>query len=58
MVKGILIAAVLLLIGLATQTDGMLRAIFELSAFLVTVSLVFTYKQNKHSSGKIEPEEL
>jgi uncharacterized membrane protein YkgB len=58
MVKGILIVAVVLLIGLATQADGMLRAIFELSAFLATASLVFTYKKSKRASGKIEPEEL
>lgn len=58
MVKGLHILTIVLLIGLATQTDGLLRALSELSAFLLTISLVVKYRQQKRHADKVEAEEL
>lgn len=58
MVKAILIFAVVVQIVLAIQTEGLTRALAELSAFLLLVGLVAMHKQQKRLQEKIEPEEI
>ncbi|MFM2590414.1 hypothetical protein [Vibrio sp. TBV020] len=47
MIKAALIAAVILQIVVAVQTEGLIRALAELSAFLLVLALVFSLKSQK-----------
>ncbi|MGY0616315.1 hypothetical protein [Vibrio sp. FJH11] len=47
MVKAALIAAVLLQIVVSLNSEGLARSVAELTAFLITIALVFVH--NKHS---------
>jgi hypothetical protein len=58
MIKGVLLLAVLLQLSVAFQTEGLPRALSELSAFLLLIALVATHKQQKQRKAKIEPEEI
>lgn len=49
--KIIIVVAILLQIGLAIQSDGLIRAIAELTAFLLVASLVLNYKQSNQTSS-------
>ncbi len=56
--KWILTISAVLLIAIATQVEGLYRALTELSAFLFVVALVVHYRKEKRSKIRIEPEEL
>ena len=47
MVKRVLIAVVALQIGIAISSEGLARSLAELTAFLIAIALVATYKNNK-----------
>lgn len=53
MVKTALIAAVLLQIVVSLISEGLAKSLAELSAFIITVALVFFHhQQSKHTSGE------
>ncbi|WP_174217998.1 hypothetical protein [Vibrio mexicanus] len=57
--RGILIVAVIIQIVLAIQTDGLTRALAELSAFLLLLGLVISVKRaRKAKQAKFEIEEV
>ncbi|USD42005.1 hypothetical protein J4N42_04600 [Vibrio sp. SCSIO 43135] len=56
--KILLAAAVLLQIVVAVQTEGLTRALVELSAFLLVLAIVFSIRSSKKVAAKIEAEEL
>ncbi|MCW8334649.1 hypothetical protein [Vibrio paucivorans] len=56
--KILLAAAVLLQIVVAVQTEGLTRALAELSAFLLVLAIVFSIRSSKKVAAKIEAEEL
>ena len=58
MIKVVLLLAVVLQLIVAIQTEGLTRALSELSAFLLLVALVANHKQQKRMKVKLEPEEL
>ncbi|GAB2657413.1 hypothetical protein [Vibrio panuliri] len=53
-----LIVFVLLQIALATQTEGLYRALAELAGFIAVIALVVNYRKEKKSRLVIEPEDL
>ncbi|WP_167521309.1 MULTISPECIES: hypothetical protein [Vibrio] len=53
-----LIAFALLQIAIATQTEGLYRALAELAGFIAVIALVVLYRKEKKSKLVIEPEEL
>ncbi len=55
--KAVLVIAVILQIIMAVQSEGLIRALAELSAFLLLVAIVFSYQQQKKQPVKLEPEE-
>lgn len=54
--KAILVVAVLLQITVAVQSEGLIRALTELSAFLLVVAIVVSSKQQKRQSLELEVE--
>ncbi|MCG9783573.1 hypothetical protein L1D52_14560 [Vibrio brasiliensis] len=54
--KAILVVAVLLQIIVAVQSEGLIRALTELSAFLLVVAIVVSSKQQKRQSLELETE--
>ncbi len=55
MVKTALIAAILLQIVVSLISEGLAKSLAELSAFLITIALVFFHhQQSKHSSDKAD----
>lgn len=46
MVKAALIAAVLLQIVVSLNSEGLARSLAELTAFLITIALVFVHNQH------------
>lgn len=54
--KAILVVAVLLQIIVAVQSEGLIRALTELSAFLLVVVIVVSSKQQKRQSLELEAE--
>ncbi|EGA66878.1 hypothetical protein [Vibrio brasiliensis] len=54
--KAILVVAVLLQIIVAVQSEGLIRALTELSAFLLVVAIVVSSKQQKRQSLELEAE--
>lgn len=55
--KVVLVIAVILQIIMAVQSEGLIRALAELSAFLLLVAIVFSYQQQKKQPVKFEPKE-
>ena len=53
MIKLALAAAVLLQIGVAVSSEGLMRSLAELTAFLVAIALVLVHKSQ--STRKVEP---
>ncbi|WP_164675324.1 hypothetical protein [Vibrio rhodolitus] len=53
-----LIVFAIVQIAIATQTDGLYRALAELAGFVAVVALVVRYRKEKKSKLVIEPEEL
>ncbi|MDC5840735.1 hypothetical protein [Vibrio europaeus] len=49
--RAILVFAVILQIIVAVQTEGLTRALAELSAFLLVLGLVFSFKQKKRAQA-------
>ncbi|MDC5807199.1 hypothetical protein OPW36_23615 [Vibrio europaeus] len=49
--RAILVFAVILQIIVAVQTEGLTRALAELSAFLLVLGLVFSFKQKKRAQS-------
>jgi hypothetical protein len=56
--KAVLVIAVLLQIIVAIQSEGLIRALAELSAFLLVLAIVFSYKQQKRRKLELEAEDL
>ncbi|OEF04006.1 hypothetical protein [Vibrio genomosp. F10] len=61
--KAVLLSAVVILVAVAINTQGLIRSLAELSAFLCVVGLVINVKRKKSdkvtlSKVKIEAEEL
>ena len=54
--KAVLIIAVILQIIVAMQSEGLIRALAELSAFLLLVAIVFSHQQNKTPPIKTDSE--
>ncbi len=54
--KAILVVAVLLQIIVALQSEGLVKALAELSAFLLVVAIAFNTQQQKRHSLKLETE--
>ncbi|HDM8133464.1 TPA: hypothetical protein P0E15_003017 [Vibrio harveyi] len=53
MIKLALAAAVLLQIGVAVSSEGLMRSLAELTAFLIAIALVLVHKSQ--STRKVEP---
>lgn len=49
--KIIILVAIVLQITLAIQSEGLVRSIAELTAFLLVASLVLNYKQSTRTSS-------
>ncbi|NOH70917.1 hypothetical protein F0225_06125 [Vibrio pectenicida] len=49
--KAIIVLATLLQLIVATQSEGLIRALSELSAFLLVVSLLLIYRTKRRSEG-------
>ncbi|MDN3698670.1 MULTISPECIES: hypothetical protein [Vibrio] len=49
--KIIILVAIVLQITLAIQSEGLVRSIAELTAFLLVASLVLNYKQSAQTSS-------
>ncbi len=56
--KSVLVIAVILQIIVAIQSEGLIRALAELSAFLLVLAIVFSYKQQKRRKLELESEDL
>ncbi len=52
MVKTALIAAVLLQIVVSLISDGLVKSLAELTAFIITVALVFIHHQEKEPASE------
>ncbi|AYF19249.1 TPA: hypothetical protein NJ279_001816 [Vibrio parahaemolyticus] len=50
MVKLVLLIAVVLQIGIAIGSEGLIRSLAELTAFLIAIALVFALKSDKPES--------
>ncbi|EDM59476.1 hypothetical protein KUH14_002407 [Vibrio parahaemolyticus] len=50
MVKLVLLIAVVLQIGIAISSEGLIRSLAELTAFLIAIALVFALKSDKPES--------
>ncbi|MGR5497527.1 hypothetical protein [Vibrio diabolicus] len=57
MVKLVLIAAVVLQIGIAISSEGLARSLAELTAFLIAIALVVTYKNSKLEPSSSQHDE-
>lgn len=55
--KTVLVSAVLLQIVVAIQSEGLIRSLAELSAFLLVVAIALSHKQQKHAKVNIKAEE-
>ncbi|WFB47247.1 hypothetical protein [Vibrio coralliilyticus] len=56
--KAVIVLAILIQILIAVQSEGLVRSLAELSAFLFIAALVLIYQRQKRRKLKIEPEEL
>lgn len=56
--KAVLVIAVILQIIVAIQSEGLIRALAELSAFLLVLAIVFSYKQQKRRKLELEAEDF
>ncbi|NRF27934.1 hypothetical protein HRJ45_23380 [Vibrio coralliilyticus] len=56
--KAVIVLAILIQILFAVQSEGLVRSLAELSAFLFIAALVFIYQRQKRRKLKIEPDEL
>ncbi|MDA0118272.1 MULTISPECIES: hypothetical protein [Vibrio] len=56
--KAVIVLAILIQIVVAVQSEGLVRSLAELSAFLFIAALVLIYQRQKRKKLKIEPEEL
>ncbi|MCM5510603.1 hypothetical protein ACK1CN_02815 [Vibrio coralliilyticus] len=56
--KAVIVLAILIQILVAVQSEGLVRSLAELSAFLFITALVLIYQRQKRRKLKIEPEEL
>ncbi|MCZ4293710.1 hypothetical protein [Vibrio sinaloensis] len=54
--KALLVVAVLLQITVALQSEGLVKALAELSAFLLVVTIAFSTKQQKRQSLELDAE--
>ncbi|MGD8231211.1 hypothetical protein [Vibrio sp. TRT 1302] len=54
--KALLVVAVLLQIMVALQSEGLVKALAELSAFLLVVTIAFSTKQQKRQSLELDAE--
>ncbi|MGD8115560.1 MULTISPECIES: hypothetical protein [unclassified Vibrio] len=54
--KALLVIAVLLQITVALQSEGLVRALAELSAFLLVVTIASSTKQQKRQSLELDTE--
>ncbi|ELA7147546.1 hypothetical protein RAX57_002021 [Vibrio parahaemolyticus] len=50
MVKSVLLIAAVLQIGIAISSEGLIRSLAELTAFLIAIALVFALKSDKPES--------
>lgn len=57
MVKLVLITAVALQIGIAISSEGFARSLAELTAFLIAIALVVTYKNSKLEPSSSQHDE-
>ncbi|MFB1092837.1 hypothetical protein ACEWH9_01515 [Vibrio diabolicus] len=57
MVKLVLIAVVALQIGIAISSEGLARSLAELTAFLIAIALVVTYKNSKLEPSSSQHDE-
>ncbi|HHF2954165.1 TPA: hypothetical protein ACPJ1T_003399 [Vibrio diabolicus] len=57
MVKLVLITAVALQIGIAISSEGLARSLAELTAFLIAIALVVTYKNSKQEPSSSQHDE-
>lgn len=55
--KTVLVSAVLLQIVVAIQSEGLIRSLAELSAFLLVIAIALSHRQQKHAKLGIEAEE-
>lgn len=55
--KTVLVSAVFLQIVVAIQSEGLIRSLAELSAFLLVVAIALSHRQQKHAKLSIEAEE-
>ena len=56
--KAVIVLAILIQILVAVQSEGLVRSLAELSAFLFIAALVLIYQRQKRRKLKLEPEEL
>ncbi|WP_171352178.1 hypothetical protein [Vibrio coralliilyticus] len=56
--KAVIVLAILIQILVAVQSEGLVRSLAELSAFLFIAALVLIYQRQKRRKLKIEPDEL
>ncbi|NRB68883.1 MAG: hypothetical protein HRU48_16180 [Vibrio sp.] len=56
--KAVIVLVILIQILVAVQSEGLVRSLAELSAFLFIAALVLIYQRQKRKKLKIEPEEL
>ncbi|MCG9598019.1 hypothetical protein L1D15_14965 [Vibrio sp. Isolate25] len=56
--KAVIVLAILIQILVAVQSEGLVRSLAELSAFVFVVALVLRYQRHKRRKLKVEPEEL
>ncbi|MCG9683275.1 hypothetical protein L1D31_11895 [Vibrio sp. Isolate23] len=56
--KAVIVLAILIQILVAVQSEGLVRSLAELSAFVFVVALVLRYQRQKRRKLKVEPEEL
>ncbi|MEF1255116.1 MULTISPECIES: hypothetical protein [unclassified Vibrio] len=54
--KALLVIAVLLQITVALQSEGLVKALAELSAFLLVVTIASSTKQQKRQSLELDTE--
>ena len=54
--KALLVVAVLLQIMVALQSEGLVKALAELSEFLLVVTISFSTKQQKRQSLELDAE--
>lgn len=54
--KALLVVAVLLQITVALQSEGLVKALAELSAFLLVVTIASSAKQQKRQSLELDTE--